>query len=103
MFSFAARGLVEEPNGEKAMEARKLKYDKRLRLELQGARINSDAGLLACRELDGAQGLTKAAPTYLRETRGGSAQRAVCCHSGAGNPATDGSWLRVHWERRGGE
>ena len=30
-----------------------------------------DAGLLGCRELDGALGLTEVAPTYLRETRGG--------------------------------
>ncbi len=57
--------------GEKTREALKLQFDKRLRLEFQGARITSDAGLLACRELDGALGLTEAAPTYLRETRGG--------------------------------
>jgi len=57
--------------GEKAREALKLQFDKRLRLEFQGARITSDAGLLACRELDGALGLTEAAPTYLQETRGG--------------------------------
>ena len=57
--------------GEKTKEALKLQFDKRLRLEFHGARINSDAGLLACRELDGALELTEVAPTYLRETRGG--------------------------------
>ena len=57
--------------GEKAQEALKLQFDNRLRLEFHGARITSDAGLLACRELDGALELTEVAPTYLRETRGG--------------------------------
>ena len=57
--------------GEKAKEALRVQFDKRLRLEFQGARITSDGGLLACRELDGALELTEVAPTYLRETRGG--------------------------------
>lgn len=53
--------------GEKTEDALKLQFDKRLRLEFQGARITSDARLLARRELDGALGLTEAAPTYLRD------------------------------------
>ena len=57
--------------GEKVREALKLQFDRRLRLEFNGVRITSDAGLLACRELDGALELTEVAPTHLREIRGG--------------------------------
>ncbi|MDP2728901.1 MAG: IS1380 family transposase, partial [Dehalococcoidales bacterium] len=53
--------------GEKTKEALRVQFDKHLRLEFHGARITSDAGLLACRELDGALELTEIAPTYLRE------------------------------------
>ena len=35
--------------GEKAKEALRLQFDKRLRLDFQMARITSDAGLLVCR------------------------------------------------------
>jgi len=57
--------------GEKTKESLRVQFDKHLRLEFHGARITSDAGLLACRELDGALELTEIAPTYLSETRGG--------------------------------
>jgi len=47
--------------GEKTRETLKLQFDKRLRLEFHGAGIISDAGLLACRELDGVPGLAEMA------------------------------------------
>ncbi len=49
----------------------KLQFDRQLRLEFHGARITSDAGLLACRELNEVLGLTEAALTHLRDTRAG--------------------------------
>ena len=52
--------------GEKAKEALKLQFDKRLRLEFHGARITTDAGLLVVWELDEALGLTEKASNYLR-------------------------------------
>ena len=46
----------------------KLHLDRRLRLKFHGATITSDAGLLACRELDDALGLTETSTDCLRES-----------------------------------
>ncbi len=56
--------------GESTKEALRVHFDARVRLEFHGARLTSDAGLLACRELDDALGLTETATCYLRESRG---------------------------------
>ena len=57
--------------GESTNSRAKLRFDRRIRLEFHGATIASDAGLLACRELDDALGLTETASECLQETRGG--------------------------------
>ena len=49
----------------------KLNFDSKVRLEFRGATITSDAGLLACRDLDDALSLTDFADDFLEESRTG--------------------------------
>ena len=57
--------------GESSDPPLKLQFDRRVRLDFRGATITSDAGLLACLELDAALGLTETANDYIHESRTG--------------------------------
>ena len=60
----------------------RLQFDRRLRLEFRGAKITTDAGLLAVRELDEMMGLTDMAGELIVEARTGtrtSSTRSADC------------------------
>jgi hypothetical protein len=63
--------MRENPAGEAKNDGIRLLFDRRLRLEFRGAKITSDAGLLAVRELDEMMGLTEMAGDLIVEGRTG--------------------------------
>jgi len=66
---------MEHPTGEADDGSLRVDFDRRLRLEFQGSRITSDAGILAHRGLDDVLGLTDLAGAVLSECRRGKNTR----------------------------
>src|SRR5688500_14279216 len=63
--------MVGYPNGEAKEPPLRAAFDRRIKFELHGARITSDGGLVAYRELDDALGLTATAAEVLSDRRRG--------------------------------
>jgi hypothetical protein len=67
--------MMAHPMGEAKPAPLRVDFDRRIKLEFHGARITSDGGLLAYRELDDALGLTDMALTNLLDGRRGKNTR----------------------------
>ena len=66
---------MAHPMGELKQGYLRVDFDRRLKLELHGSRITSDAGLLADRELDDVLGLTALGGAALSDLRRGKNRR----------------------------
>ncbi|HZT21395.1 MAG TPA: IS1380 family transposase, partial [Verrucomicrobiae bacterium] len=62
---------TEHPAGAGKKAGLRMAFDRRLKLEFHGSQVTSDAGLLACRELDEALSLTAPAAELLHDWRTG--------------------------------
>ena len=59
------------PMGDANFAPLRVDFNRRLKLDIHGSDISSDAGLLPCRELDDALGLTELGGEVASETRRG--------------------------------
>ena len=73
------------PMGEATAQPLRVDFDRRIKLEFHGARITSDGGLLAYRELDDAFGLTDVAINQLLDGRRGKNAFTSCPRASGGD------------------
>src|SRR5208282_3763856 len=71
LLSMSNQQKTENPTGAGKKQALRVTFDSRLKLEFHGAKVTSDAGLLAYRELDEALGLTDLGENLLSDWRTG--------------------------------
>lgn len=71
---------MDHPKGAGSQRADRVDFDRRVRLEIRGAQISSNGGLLVMRELDDALGLSDLASASLRDNRIG--RNTVYCLDG---------------------
>jgi hypothetical protein len=70
-FVYVKATKTRRPNGCRQKQALRVTFDSRLKLEFHGAKVTSDDGLLAYRELDEALGLTRLGQELLNDWRTG--------------------------------
>ena len=76
---------MADATGEAKEPALRVTFDRRIKLEFHGARITSDGGLLAYRELDDTLGLSAIATSALADGRRGRNIRRRLLGGAGGN------------------
>ena len=91
---------MAHPAGESESDAPRLNFDRRLKLELHGSSVTSDAGLLPFREPEDVLGLMVIAGQYLADGRTGTRRAPACTSQGLLLSIHDGKQIMQSFTRR---